>query len=253
MYENDRANQIVEYLKAHKKATVGELAKALFASESTIRRELNELQNAGLVARFHGGAIPLDGFGEISLAFRSETDAQEKDVCADVALKHLERLAPGNAKTLFIDNSSTCFALAKKLELTNKTVITNGLQVAAQLAQRPDISVILLGGTVNPSSNAVIGALAVSILQDFNIDIMLSSCAALDESGAYELSLETALLKQAAAKRAACRVLLATRAKLFANAPYRVRALDAYECIIATADAQSLKPLRSVNGNIFSE
>ncbi len=252
MYEKERANQIVEYLKTHKKATIGELAKALFASESTIRRELNDLQNAGLVARFHGGAIPLDGFGEISLAFRAETDAREKDECADIALEYINESPFGEVKTVFIDNSSTCLALAKKLELTNKTVITNGLLVAAQLAQKPDASVILLGGTVNAGSNAVIGSLAVGTLENFNIDLMLSSCAALDENGAHELSLETALIKQTAVKRAKRRVLVATRAKLFADAPYRVRALDAYDRIVTTADREQLKTLASKYANFVT-
>ena len=131
-----------------------------------------------------------------------------------------------------------------------------GVQTCAlpisQLAQKPDASVILLGGTVNAGSNAVIGSLAVGTLENFNIDLMLSSCAALDENGAYELSLETALIKQTAVKRAKRRVLVATRAKLFADAPYRVRALDAYDRIVTTADREQLKTLASKYANFVT-
>lgn len=81
---------------------------------------------------------------------------------------------------------------------------------------------------------------------------MLSSCAALDENGAYELSLETALIKQTAVKRAKHRVLIATRAKLFTDAPYRVRALDAYDRIVTTADREQLKTLPSKYANFVT-
>ncbi len=104
---------------------------------------------------------------------------------------------------------------------------------------------------MNVGSNAVIGSLAVGTLENFNIDLMLSSCAALDENGAYELSLETALIKQTAVKRAKRRVLVATRAKLF-YAPYRVRALDAYDRIVTTADREQLKTLASKYANFVT-
>lgn len=244
MFVNERAYQIMDHLKIHKKATIAELSKALFASESTIRRDLAEMQEQGLIARYHGGAILLEGIGETSIFFRAEKDQEAKDACAAIAQKHIPPpTGPEPVNTLFIDNSSTCLALAKRLDFTNKTVITNGLQVALQLSQKPDIHLIMPGGSVNPSTGAITGSLATRMLDDFGIDLALTSCAAFDGSGAFELSLETALLKQIAAKKSRKKLLVASANKFGVSAPYRVLPLEDYDAVITDADDEAIKPL----------
>ena len=107
MFINKRTDSILEYLKRNKKATVEDLSTALYASESTIRRDLAELQTNGLIARYHGGAMLLEDAGEISLFARSEQDMRDKEICAAIAVNRLPKF-----NTVFIDNSSTCRALA---------------------------------------------------------------------------------------------------------------------------------------------
>ncbi len=252
MFVNERASQIIEYLKVHKKASIGELAKVLFASESTIRRDLTEMQEQGLIARYHGGAILLDGVNEVSIFVRAEKDSDAKSICAQTAIKHLPPFSNNDFNTIFIDNSSTCLVLAKMLDFTNKTIITNGLQVALQLAQKPGIKLIMPGGTVNTNSSAITGSLAIRTLDIFNIDIMLSSCAAIDPHGSYELSLETAQLKQVAMQKSKYRVLVATENKFDATAPYRVDTLDNYDYIITNADDEKISPFKEAGLNIFN-
>lgn len=250
MFVNERASQIIEYLKIHKKATIGELAKALFASESTVRRDLTEMQEAGLVARYHGGAILLEGVGEVSIFARAEKDAESKSRCAELAIKHLSPFSAFN--TLFIDNSSTCLALAKKLDFANKTVITNGLQVALALSQKPDIQLIIPGGCVNSSTSAIMGSLTIRTLDMFNIDLMLSSCAGIDGVCANELSLETAQLKQVALSKSRYKLLVATENKFSINASHRVQPLDGYDCIITDASDEIILPYKSNGINIIN-
>lgn len=250
MFINERANAIIEYLRIHKKATIGELAEHLFASESTVRRDLSELQSVGLIARYHGGAILLDGNGEVSIFARAERDAASKDACAELAVTRLNRLI--SYHTIFIDNSSTCLALAKKLDFAKKTVITNGLQIALALSQKPNIELILLGGVVNPSTSAITGSLAIRTLENMNIDLTLSSCAAINENGSYELSLETAQLKQVALKGSKQKVLLVTDNKFGANASYRVSSPSEYDLIITNADDEIISPYSAAGIKIFN-
>lgn len=253
MFVNERAYQIMDHLKIHKKATIAELSKALFASESTIRRDLAEMQEQGLIARYHGGAILLEGIGETSIFFRAEKDQEAKDACAAVAQKLIPPpTGPEAVNTFFIDNSSTCLALAKRLDLTNKTVVTNGLQVALQLLQKPDIHLIMPGGPVNPSTGAITGSLATRMLDAFGIDIALTSCAAFDGGGAFELSLETAQLKQVAATKSRKRILIATANKYGVSAPYRVLPLEEYDAVITDADDATIKPLIDRGVRVFN-
>ncbi len=243
MFVNERANSIIEYLRIHKKATIGELAEHLYASESTIRRDLAEMQSVGLIARYHGGAILLDGNGEVSIFARAERDATAKDACAKLAIEKLNGLIQYN--TIFIDNSSTCLALAKKLDFSKKTVITNGLQIALALSQKPNIQLILLGGIVNPSTSAITGSLAIRTIEDLNIDLMLSSCAGIKEDGTYELSLETAQLKQVALVNSKHKSLLVTDNKFDVNASYRVSVLTEYDEIITNANDSVIAPYKA--------
>lgn len=250
MFVNERASQIIEYLKVHKKATIGELSKALFASESTVRRDLTEMQEAGLVARYHGGAILLEGVGEVSIFARAEKDAESKNRAADIAMKHLTPF--GIYNTIFIDNSSTCLALAKKLDFANKTVITNGLQVALALSQKPDIQLIIPGGVVNTSTSAIMGSLTIRTLDMFNIDLMLSSCAGIENDCANELSLETAQLKQTALEKSRHKMLVVTENKFSVSAPHRVLPLISYDTVITDASDQVIKPYKANGIKIFN-
>lgn len=248
MFINEKATLILDYLKLHKKASIEELGKAIFASESTVRRSLTDLQNSGLVARYHGGAILLEDTGEVSLSVRTERDIADKKQCANIALNNLP---PFN--TVFIDNSSTCLTLAKRMDFTNKTVITNGLQIALQLSTKQDIQLIVPGGMVHLNTSAITGSLAIKFLEKFNIDLMLSSCAALSKNGAYELTLETAQLKSVAAAQSKCNILIATQKKLQNDAPYLANPLNKYDCIVTNADDEPLEQLRTAHNNVINK
>ena len=250
MFINERANSIIEYLRVHKKATISELAEHLYASESTIRRDLAEMQSIGLIARYHGGAILLDGNGEVSIFARAERDSAAKDDCAELAIEKLDGLIKYN--TIFIDNSSTCLAFAKKLDFAKKTVITNGLQIALTLSQKPNIELILLGGIVNPNTSAITGSLAIRTLENFSIDLALSSCASIKDSGTYELSLETAQLKQVALANSKQKTLLVTENKFDTDALYRVMTLNDYDSIITNADDNIIASYSTAGVKIYN-
>ena len=74
----ERQNEILRTLKENKTAVVSELAKDLFVSEATIRRDLAEMKSMGLIERSHGGALLPENAEEISIFFRMEKNASEK-------------------------------------------------------------------------------------------------------------------------------------------------------------------------------
>ena len=82
----ERQNEILKRLKENKTASVNELAKTLFVSEATIRRDLAEMKSMGLVERSHGGALLPENAEEISIFFRMEKNANEKERAATKAL-----------------------------------------------------------------------------------------------------------------------------------------------------------------------
>lgn len=223
----ERQNDILKRLKENKKAGVTELAKSLYVSEATIRRDLAEMKSMGLIERSHGGALLPENAEEISIFFRMEKNAGEKERAATKAILHLPPF-----KSVFIDSSSTALALAERIDLSYKTVVTNNLQTAIQLSKKPNINLILLGGNVHFNTNSATGSWTARQLEDFSFDLMISSCAAVSNNDVLERSLEQKEIKRTAFRRCKKRVLVIDHTKFFANGTYRLSALSDYDLIV---------------------
>lgn len=248
MFNKERFQLISEYLKNHNRATVNELAKVLYVSQATIRRDLNEMQRLGMIQRTHGGAIHADTSDEVNIFIRIEKNPIDKEKTAEIALNKIP-----DFNTIFIDNSSTCLALAGKLNFQHKTVITNGLHLAMKLSNKKDVKVIFLGGIIQYSSYSTDGALATEMLQRFYIDLMLSSCAAIRIDGSYESTLETMQIKTTALNRSNKSILLVDKNKFNQSLPYCTQSLNKYDAIYTNASSDTLKPYLENNIAIFNK
>ncbi len=247
MANQERSSVILEYLKKNKNASVEELARLLFVSEATIRRDLTEMQKLGQIERSHGGAVLMENADEISIFIRLTKNAKEKEKTVSIALKHIPEF-----KTVFIDNSSTCLALAERMNLAHKTVVTNGLQVAARLCQKDNVQILMPGGSVLYNTNSMMGSMTIDGLKRFRFDLMLSSCAAVDEGGSYENSVDTATLKRTALEQSKQRVLLADGSKLGTSTAFCTNTLSGYDLIITSGDADVVKKLKDAGGNVVN-
>lgn len=226
----ERQNDILQTLKTNKKMSVNKLAEQLFVSEATIRRDLTQMQNMGLVERSHGGAILPETVEEVSMFFRMEKNANEKERVATKAILHLPPF-----KSLFIDSSSTALALAERIELNHKTVVTNNLQTAMQLSKKSNVNLILLGGNVHFNTNSATGTWTARLLEDFSFDLMLSSCSSVINGASYETSLEQKEIKKVAFERCKKRVLLVDHTKFGAFGSYHLADLSAYDLVVTDA------------------
>lgn len=223
----ERQNEILKWLKENKTAGVNELSKALFVSEATIRRDLAEMKSMGLVERSHGGALLPENAEEISIFFRMEKNANEKERAATKALPYIPSF-----KSLFIDSSSTALALAERLDLSFKTVVTNNLQTAIQLSKKPNLNLILLGGNVHFNTNSATGSWTARQLEDFAFDLMISSCAAVIGDASFERSLDQKEIKRAAFMRCKQKILLIDHTKFSAHGTYRLASLSDYDLVV---------------------
>ena len=108
---NERQEIIVEYLKKNRSASVGTLARLLFVSEATVRRDLAELERSGSLKRTHGGARSiLETNRQIPLSIREELDAGAKNEICRRAAALVEE-----GSTVFLDGSSTAQYMVKYL------------------------------------------------------------------------------------------------------------------------------------------
>lgn len=247
MFSNERYNLIFDYLKNNRKATVDELANFLYVSSATIRRDLKEMQKRGLIVRSHGGALLQETANEVSIFVRREKNAREKEQAALVAMPYVTGF-----QSVFIDNSSTCLILAEKLNLENRTVITNGLQIAMRLTQKQNINLIMPGGTVHYNTNSVTGGMTCSALADLRADLALLSSAAVDLDGTYEHSAETAQIKRLMLKNAKRSMLVVDGTKFGSGSTYHTASLADYDVIATDAPDDVIAPYRAEGIDILN-
>ena len=239
---NERQNEILRTLKESKTVSVSTLANLLYVSEATIRRDLAEMKSMGLVERSHGGAILPENTEEISIFFRMEKNANEKERAATKALPHIPPF-----KSLFVDSSSTALALAERLDLSFKTVVTNNLQTALQLSKKSNINLIIVGGTVLYTSSSASGSWTARLLNDFSFDLMISSCAAVHGNDTFESSIDHKEVKRAAFNNCQKRMLIFDHTKFNAHATYRFTELSAYDIVVTDAPPPDTVDTSKVN------
>ena len=167
MLAEERLALIMKLLSQQRTATVQELCEALDASESTIRRDLNELDRMGKVNKVHGGATLPD-----SQFLADEPTMAAKEALAVVQKKCIAKAAAALITAedfVFLDAGSTTLALVRELSgpALDARYVTNGVAHARLLAQK-GCKVFLVGGLLRPETEAIIGAAALHSLQQYN-------------------------------------------------------------------------------------
>jgi len=180
---------------------VPEIAKTLGVSEGTVRNDLNALEEEGRLKRVHGGAVLTE---QNQFQNNSFVRRYNQNVAAKIAIAREAALLVKNGDSILLDASSTCYYLARALSERRKLrVMTNGFEVARELAQNESNSVILVGGVVNNDSSSVTGLLSEQIIAEMHIEKAFFSCSGFSiERGMTEVHFEEAQLKRKAIESA---------------------------------------------------
>lgn len=180
MLEHDRKKQIIHYLEGVSSAKITELAKLLYSSESTVRRDLIALEQAGLVKRVHGGAVLAERQGAIMpYSLREPVNVQAKEI---VAQKAAELVHDGD--TIMLDGiSSTTRRLCKYIkDRNNVTIITNNYKIH-EFFKGTDVTVFCTGGNHSIHSDCFDGIFAEAFIRKFNADLHFFSTMGISRDG----------------------------------------------------------------------
>lgn len=211
MFADERQQQILEYVNRKKSISVQELSRLLYVSAATVRRDLSQMEQEGLLKRSHGGACSYGGRNaESALRVREQENLKQKKQIASLALDFIR-----SHSSIFMDSSTTSGAVIPMLrQFRYLTVITNGLKNALALSALPDITIYMTGGLVNTHSNSVVGSDAVGYAANMNTELALISCSGISlDSGVTEASPEQAKVKQMMLRHAKIKVLLCDHSK----------------------------------------
>ncbi|GGG02647.1 DeoR/GlpR family DNA-binding transcription regulator [Paenibacillus abyssi] len=167
LYEEERKQKIADYVQMNGRASVQQLAQHFQVSESTVRRDLRDLEEEQFLRRTHGGAVALQN-DNIEPPFVEKEDRfqQQKLAIARAAAKLIQE-----GDTILLDSGTTTYHLAKLLKgFQQLTVVTNSVMVAQELASQKNIELMLTGGTLRPETLAMVGPLAERAIESLHVD-----------------------------------------------------------------------------------
>ncbi len=166
MLTEERYQHILAKVEENDIVTISELVTPLKTSESTIRRDLQNLESQGLLVRIHGGARKIQRLNfEAPMSEKTEKHHVEK---VKIAKKAAHLIAPDDV--IYLDAGTTTLAMIPFISnKTNIQVVTNSVKHATLLVER-DIPTIILGGTIKLSTHASFGAFALRQLEQFRFD-----------------------------------------------------------------------------------
>ena len=169
MLSEERRRKILDLVQRDGRVVVTDLARRFSTSLITIRKDLEHLHQQGRIERAHGGALPLDAAAlrDPSLHEKERMHRKEK---LRVAAAAAQLVQPGHVIILDSGTTSTAVARATK-HIPNLTVITNAVNIAAELAGT-DVGVILTGGVLRKNSFSLVGPLAEDSLRHITADLL---------------------------------------------------------------------------------
>jgi DeoR/GlpR family transcriptional regulator of sugar metabolism len=246
---DERRSLILDRLRTQGRVLAADLTSELDVSPDTIRRDLRELDDAGLLRRVHGGALPRHGDAS-PFASRERRAPEAK---ASIARRAAETVRDG--QVVVLDGGTTTLELARALPHSLRAnVITTSPPIALALAAHPGLEVTVVGGTLRPNALVTVGAAAVQALRIIRADVVfLGVCGLHPEIGVTTEDLEERHVKAAMIEGAAEVVALADHDKLGTAMAIVVAPLSAVTHLVTDAevDERALAPYRELGIEIL--
>ena len=192
MLKTERKQLILEELQEHHVVSLEKLVSLLETSESTVRRDLDELESENKLRRIHGGAeLPHSLQQEESIQEKSVKNLQEKKLLAQKAASLIKE-----QDVIFIDAGTTTAFLIKELSNKDITVVTNSIHHAVQLVEK-QIPTVMVGGSVKMTTDASIGGVALNQINQLHFDRAFIGMNGVDENYYTTPDMEEGAIKRA--------------------------------------------------------
>jgi DeoR family glycerol-3-phosphate regulon repressor len=219
VFLSGRQTEILELAKSNGRVLVEELASRFSVTPQTIRKDLNDLCDAQVLTRIHGGATFPSGTENMQYDSRRQIAAQEKQAIGLAAAEFI----PNNA-SLFINIGTTTEAVGEALLNHHELmVITNNINVANRLRILPAMEVVIAGGVVRASDGGIVGEAAVDFIRQFKVDYAVIGASAIDSDGALlDFDFREVKVAQAIIANARHVILVADSTKFERTAPVRI-------------------------------
>jgi len=239
MLAQERYEIILEMLKESNIIKISDIASKLKVSNETARRDLETLQDQGLLKRVHGGAILNEN---ISITNISNTARS----LPHTGVSYIEKQAIGkraaslvkNGETIFLDIGSTTLQISKNLKnIHNLTVLTTSLPIINELAAT-DINVVVLGGKLHRDDQLLFSPFTSEIFERYYVDKSFIGCGGISIAGGVTDYSENCLNRQAIKAHSKKMILVTGSGKFGHNALVQVCSLSCIDIIVTDSNLQ---------------
>lgn len=240
MARHERLTTLLDMLGQREKIDVEDVAAELDVSAATIRRDLDHLAEQQLLTRTRGGAVANDLAYDLPLRYKTARHVPEKQRISTAAAAEVTKgMVVGlNGGTT---TAGVARALAMRSELNSSpglTVVTNALNIAHELAVRPNVKIVVTGGVARPQSFELSGPLATRVLSELTIDLLFLGVDAFDAgAGAFAHHEGEASINRLMVERAERVVAVADGSKLGRRAFARICETTQVHALVTDTDA----------------
>lgn len=237
MISEERRKKILELLEQQHHLSVEKLAREIFVSEPTIRRDLTQMAKEGSLKRTRGGASFINPDSvDWPFVFRQKENIKQKEKIAEIAIKLVQ-----DGDTLFLDSGSTSYCLARELlELKNLSVLTYGMSIAKLLATNETINAQITCGTYQNQRTSIYGFGTIDYINRCHAKwCFISSPGYHPDKGIFNYDAMEAEIKNAFYHNADHTVLLLDHKKIGKSFAYLELSLDQIDLIITDQPFES--------------
>src|ERR1700761_8754595 len=237
MMAEERRTQILQIVRSEGRARVNELAHRFSSSAVTIRNDLNELHQRGLVLRSHGGAVlPEKILRESPVYERLKTHSEEKRRIGALAATLIH-----DGETIILDSGTTTLEIARQIKkMQGLQVITNGVNIAAELLDADKVQTFIVGGTLRVDSASIVGRSAEEMFDQFSADKVFLSGAGCDpDFGVSGANLDETMVNRAMLRIAREVILVADASKFSKRSMVRIAQFSEIDTVISDSGLRS--------------
>ena len=233
MNRAERLGAILQALSERGNVDVDDLTRDLDVSPATVRRDLQALHEQRLLERTHGGAVAIGGLYELPMRYRSSRQREEKLRIAAAAMAHVR-----DGMSIALTGGTTTTEIGRALvQREDLTVVTNAINIAAELAVRSNIRLVVTGGVARSASFELVGPLAEGVLAQLHVDLAFVGVDGISAKAGLSTHREVeAHTNRIMAERASRVIAVADATKVGAAALARICGADEIGGLITTTD-----------------
>ncbi len=249
MTADERRQQLSEFLAQRGFADLSLLVAELGVSESTVRRDLSQLEEEGIARRTHGGAVFVsDRFSVLNYADRESAAAAEKQAIGQAAARLIR-----DGETILLDGGTTTFQVARNLLMRSLQVVTNSLPIANLLGSASNIELIVIGGYIYPRTGVALGPIAQQALASLHVNKAFMGVAGITEEGLYNANVLMVEAEQQMMRCADEVILVADHSKFGKRALARLGGWDLIDRVVSDdrLDTKWQEVVRSADADLI--